>query len=96
MKERFYIFNYLQNSKNHLLITDAGVDSHNAKLCFQTESLSIKVETFKHLYKLIFQNLINIIQRIEIKEVDTFSCISLFSNYSEPIKGHDIRKKIEE
>jgi hypothetical protein len=28
--------------------------------------------------------------------VDTFSCISFFSNYSEPIKGKDIRKKIED
>jgi hypothetical protein len=98
LKNRFYIFNYFKNNSdyNQLLITDAGVHQLLAKLTLEDEYLSIKVETFKNLYNVIRQNLLNIIKGMKIKYLETSSYINLFSDSLHPFKGNDIRKKLEE
>ena len=78
------------------MITDAGVNLQQANLILEENCLAIKVETFKHLYSIIRQNLINLIKAVQIKELDTSSYISLCSDYTNPVKGNEIRKKIQE
>lgn len=42
------------------------------------------------------QNLINILGRLEIKQVNTSGYISLFSEFTNPLNGNEIRNKIQE
>ena len=60
------------------------------------EFLSIKISTFKHHFDNIRQNLINIIRDLKTKPVATTSYISLYSDFTNPLNGKIIRKKIEE
>lgn len=98
LKDRYYIFNYLKGNSdlNQLLITDAGVPFNEAKLMTSEDFLEIKVETFKQHFNTIRQNLINIMSKLETKEVDTSSYISLFSDFTNPLNGNEIRNKIQD
>lgn len=77
LRDRYYILNYLKSSKNinDLLLTDAGIPLDLANLIISDDYLEIKVETEKLHFNTIRDHLIKIIESIEIKEIDTSSCI---------------------
>jgi hypothetical protein len=93
LNDRYYIFNYLKSNSdiNKLLITDAQVPLDQAKLIISDDYLEMKVETEKPHFKAVRENLLRIIDMIEIKEVETSSYISLFSDFTAPLDGHEIR-----
>lgn len=98
LNDRYLVFNYLKNNAdlNQLLISNAGLHPSQAKLIPLDEFLSINVETYKNHYNNMRQNLINIIKDLKTKTVPTSSYISLYSDFTNPIDGKKIRRKIQE
>jgi hypothetical protein len=57
---------------------------------------SINVKTFKKHFDKIRRNLINIIIDLTTKKVKTESYITLYSDFTAPLNGNAICKKIQE
>lgn len=98
INDRYLVFNYLKNNAdlNQILISNAGLLPSQAKLIILDEFLGINVETYKNHYTNMRQNLINIIRDLKTIHVPTSSYISLYSDFTFPIDGKQIRRKIEE